>query len=68
MKRQAYMLNLVLKVCTEDLAFESYDEIQPYFMKLINALRQMNYQPFESEDFKKYEARLEEILAERRVK
>ncbi len=68
MKRQAYMLNLVLKVCTEDLAFESYEEIQPYFMKLINALRQMNYQPFESEDFKKYEARLEEILAERRVK
>lgn len=68
MKRQAYMLNLVLRVCTEDLAFESYEEIQPYFMKLINALRQMNYQPFESEDFKKYEARLEEILAERRVK
>ncbi len=68
MKRQAYMLNLVLKVCSEDLAFESYEELQPYYTKLINVFRQMNYQPFESEDFKKFEAQLEEILAERRVK
>ncbi|MGC9362238.1 MAG: V-type ATP synthase subunit A, partial [Candidatus Syntrophosphaera sp.] len=68
MKRQAYMLNLVLKVCSEELAFESYEELQPYYMKLINVLRQMNYQPFESEDFKKFEAQLEDILAERRVK
>lgn len=68
MKRQAYMLNLVLKVCSEDLAFESYEELQPYYTKLINVFRQMNYQPFESEDFKKFEAQLEDILAERRVK
>jgi V/A-type H+-transporting ATPase subunit A len=66
MKRQAYMLNLVLKVCDTPLAFDSFEELQPYYTRLINALRQMNYQPFESADFKKYESDLESILEERR--
>lgn len=68
MKRQAYMLNLVLKVCDTEFAFDSYEELQPYFTKLINDLRQMNYQPFESDEFKKYESELEVILEERRAK
>ena len=68
MKRQAYMLNLVLKVCDTDLSFESYEELQPYYTKLINTLGQMNYQPFQSDDFRKYEAQLDTILDERRVK
>ena len=66
MKRQAYMLNLVLQVCDTPLAFDSFEELQPYYTRLINALRQMNYQPFESADFKKYESDLEGILEERR--
>ncbi len=68
MKRQAYMLNLVLKVCDTQLAFDSYEELQPYYTKLINSLRQMNYQPFESAEFKRYESELEAILEERRAK
>lgn len=68
MKRQAYMLQLVLKVCGTDLAFESYEELQPYYTRLINVLRQMNYQSFQNEKFGEYEAQLETILAERRVK
>lgn len=68
MKRQAYMLNLVLRVCDTEFAFDSYEELQPYFTKLINDLRQMNYQPFESDEFKKYESELEVILEERRAK
>ncbi|MBW6513336.1 MAG: V-type ATP synthase subunit A [Candidatus Syntrophosphaera sp.] len=68
MKRQAYMLKLVLKVCDTDLAFENYEELQPYYSRLINFLRQMNYQPFESAEFKKYEAELDKALEERRVK
>ncbi len=68
MKRQAYMLNLVLKTCDTPLAFSNYEELQPYYTKLINSLRQMNYQPFESADFKRYESELEKILEERRAK
>ncbi len=68
MKRQAYMLHLVLKVCRTDYAFESYDELQPFYTRMINALRQMNYQPFENDKFKEYEAQLNSIMDERRVK
>ena len=67
-KRQSYMLQLVLKVCDTELAFDNYEELQPYYTKLINDLRQMNYQPFESAEFKKYESELEKILEERRAK
>jgi V/A-type H+/Na+-transporting ATPase subunit A len=68
MKRQAYMLQLVLKVCRTDMAFESFEELQPYYTRLINVLRQMNYQPFQNDKFKEYEAQMETIVAERRAK
>lgn len=68
MKRQSYMLRLVLKVCRTDLVFETYEELQPYYTKLINVLRQMNYQPFQNDKFNQYEAELMAIVDERRVK
>ncbi len=68
MKRQAYMLQLVLKVCRTDLTFEGYEELQPYYSRLINVFKQMNYQPFLNDTFKEYEAQLGAILEERRVK
>ncbi len=68
MKRQAYMLRLALNVCRTDLAFESYEELQPYYTRLINVLRQMNYQPFQNDKFNEYESQLQTIMDERRVK
>ncbi|HNT51850.1 MAG TPA: V-type ATP synthase subunit A, partial [Candidatus Syntrophosphaera sp.] len=68
MQRQAYMLQLVLKLCRTELVFENYEQLQPYYSRLINVLRQMNYQPFQSDRFKAYEAEMEAILAERRAK
>ncbi|HOQ82883.1 MAG TPA: V-type ATP synthase subunit A [Candidatus Syntrophosphaera thermopropionivorans] len=68
MKRQAYMLNLLLNICDTNFDFESYEELQPFYSRVINVLLQMNYQPFEGDKFKEYEAQLESILAERRVK
>jgi len=68
MQRQAYMLQLVLKLCRTELVFENYEQLQPYYSRLINVLRQMNYQPFQSDRFKAYESEMEAILAERRAK
>jgi V/A-type H+-transporting ATPase subunit A len=68
MKRQAYMLNLLLNICDTNFDFESYEELQPFYSRVINVLIQMNYQPFQGDKFKEYEAQLESILAERRVK
>ncbi len=67
-KRQAYMLQLVLKICREELVFANYEELQPYYTRLINGLRQMNYQEFQNAKFKEYEAQLMAIVAERRAK
>ncbi|MEO0333079.1 MAG: hypothetical protein AAF223_15580, partial [Bacteroidota bacterium] len=39
-----------------------FEEVGIYFKKLINLLKQMNYSPFESPDFKKYEAELDETV------
>ncbi len=67
MKRQAYMLNFVLDLCNTDFSFDNFEELQPYYNRLINALTQMNFQAFENEEFKAYEAQIHKIVEERRV-
>lgn len=66
--RQQYMTNKILEVIDIPLSFDSYEEINPYFKRVINALKQMNYSEFESEDFKQNMQEMEEILEERREK
>ena len=68
MKRQSYMMHLILDVCRTDFVFESYEEVQPYFTGLINLLRQMNYLEFQNEEFNSYQAQLKEAMEERRAK
>ncbi|MDD4309295.1 MAG: V-type ATP synthase subunit A [Candidatus Cloacimonetes bacterium] len=68
MIRQKYMLELILGLCAMDFVFESFDEVMPYYVKLINLCGQMNYQEFESPDFKKYETELNNVVEERRAK
>ena len=65
MKRQQYMLNLVMKVCDAKYNFESFEKVAPFFKKIINILKQMNYSEFESENFKNFEIELDSILKER---
>ncbi len=66
-KRQRYMLDKVVAVLKSEFKFESFEEVNPYFKKLINQYKQMNYSVFESEEFKKNEKELEVIIQERKV-
>jgi len=68
MERQRYMLELILNICRTEFKFESFEEVMPYFIKLVNLCKQMNYSEFKSPDFKKFESELETVIAERRVK
>lgn len=68
MDRQKYMLELVLGICKTELHFEIFEEVMPYFIKLVNLAKQMNYQEFQSTQFKKFESDLDAVIAERRVK
>lgn len=66
LRRQQYMVNKVLDICnTASYLFDDFEEINDYFKKLINLLRQMNYQKFHSPRFKELEAEIEILLAKR---
>lgn len=66
MKRQQYMLKKVLDVARADFEFESFEEVNPYFKRIINGFKQMNYAEFESEPFRRHEAEVEQIINERK--
>jgi V/A-type H+-transporting ATPase subunit A len=64
-KRQQYMLKKVLKVNDTKFLFESYEEVNPFFKKIINLFKQMNYSEFQSEGFNKYEKELNQLIYEK---
>ncbi len=67
LERQQYMLNLVLNICDTSLDFDSFEEVNPYFKRIINLLKQMNYSDFKSEQFNNFENELMATLNERKA-
>src|SRR6056297_808085 len=51
-ERQKYMLNKVLEVYYTEFSFEHFEEVNEYFKRVIDQMRQMNYSEFESDKFK----------------
>ena len=68
LERQKYMLEVVSEICESNFSFEVFIDVAQYFKRIINTLKQMNYNEFKLEGFKKFESELKVILAERRVK
>ncbi len=64
--RQKYMLEKVLDVYDTSFEFESFEEVNPYFKRIINELKQMNYSEYESEQFKRHEKELYYIIDEKK--
>ena len=64
-ERQQYMMEKVLDVYHTNFDFESFEEVNPYFKRIINTFKQMNYSEYKSEKFKKYETELETIIKEK---
>ena len=58
------MLNLVLDICDREFTFGDYEECRNYFKEVINLLRQMNFNEFESEQFNNYLTELNKKLEE----
>ena len=65
MERQQYMLKLIMRICHLDFDFETFADVAPYFKKLINLLKQMNYSVYESDEFKQFEKDFEVMLEEK---
>lgn len=66
-ERQKFMMDLVIRIVQEEYDFESFEEVNSYFRGLINILKQMNYSEFRSENFKTFEAQLNEELEKRKL-
>lgn len=65
LERQEYMVDKVMQICRTDFAFEDFGQVGEHFKDLINALKQMSYSVFRSEDFARHEARADELVAQR---
>ncbi len=62
--RQQYMADWVLRICDTHFQFDSFEQVNPYFKRVVNQMKQMNYSEFESEQFRSFEKELEEMLRE----
>ncbi len=67
MVRQRYMLELILSICDMDFDFDTFEDVMPYFTKMINLCKQMNYKEFEGTEFKRFESELHTLVADRRI-
>jgi len=66
-ERQKYMLEKVLAIYHMDFTFEHFEEVNEYFKRVIDGLRQMNYSEFKSDQFHQFEQELEKIIEERKA-
>ncbi|MFV0520907.1 MAG: V-type ATP synthase subunit A [Mangrovibacterium sp.] len=66
MERQKYMLEKVLTIADMSFQFDSFEQVSDFFKRVINALKQLNYTAWQSEDFTKCEVAIESILNERK--
>lgn len=64
-KRQRYMMDLVLEICKTEFQFDNFEAVGPWFKKVINLLKQMNYSAFDSEKFRNYKKELKGLLSEK---
>jgi len=65
MFRQKYMLEKVLEITDKKFDFDSFEEVNGFFKRMINQLKQINYSEWESEKFRTHEKELDEIMKER---
>ena len=62
MERQKYMADLVADICSREYTFDNYEKCRDWFKELINLLRQMNFNPFKSEEFMNYQTEIKKHL------
>jgi len=67
LERQQYMMKMVLDIYHSNLDFDSFEEVNPFYKRIINIFKQMNYSEFQSEDFKGFEKELQRILEDKLV-
>ena len=65
--RQEAILDLMIKICHTEFKFDAFTDVMPYFQRMINICKQMNYAEFKSDDYNKFMKELDELVLERKV-
>ena len=68
LKRQEYILNMVMEICRTNFEFDNFNDVADYFKDVINVCRQMNYSEFKSDKFNDYRKQLDELLEKKLVR
>ncbi len=64
LKRQIPLFLLINRVFDTEFKFDSHDEARQFFLELQNQLKNMNFMPFQSEQYQKTFAAIEESIAQ----
>ncbi|MCX4358550.1 MAG: V-type ATP synthase subunit A [Rikenellaceae bacterium] len=64
-ERQRYMFDTIMDICRDSFAHKDFEDCSTFYKELINLLRQMNYSEFMSDNFKNYDAKVKQMVAER---
>lgn len=65
LERQQEMFNRVMNICKTEFKHKDFEECSTFYKQMINFFRQMNYSKFNSEDFNKYYAEIETLIADK---
>jgi V/A-type H+-transporting ATPase subunit A len=63
-ERQRYVFDRLHSILTTDMEFSDKNEARAFFQRLTQATRDWNRAPFESDDFKDLERKVEDMVAE----
>jgi len=64
-ERQKFMVNHILTTLEAEHVFESFEDVRPFFKKIINIYKQMNYKSFMTEEFEQFRSSLEALIHEK---
>ncbi|MDD4193206.1 MAG: V-type ATP synthase subunit A, partial [Mangrovibacterium sp.] len=62
LKRQKEMLEKVISIVETEFGFTDFNDVRDYFKKAINLFKQLNYSPFHSDQFHRYEQQLKDLV------
>jgi V/A-type H+/Na+-transporting ATPase subunit A len=61
-ERQKFMVNHILNTLQDNIQIESYEEVRPFYKKMINIYKQMNYLDFQCDAFNSFQKELETMI------
>ncbi len=68
LKRQVPLFELIGKIFENDFAFEDHDRARSFFLALQNEIKNMNFMPFESEQYHQAYGKIEQQINKQAVK